>query len=71
MSTVSISLLRAAAQEIRVLRHINEVLEAKVSVIELFRDVLHAQVRRSDKGAEVDMVWKLEREADRIEKEER
>lgn len=59
-------LLRNAIHEIRGLRHRNEILEAKVGMIELFSAVLHAQVTYAPTGASPDVAHALERKIEEL-----
>ena len=57
-------LLRNAAHEIRDLRRRNEVLSAKVEMIDLFACVLHTQAAlRRPQGMSPDIAWALEKKA--------
>ena len=69
MSPMRELLLRAAA-EIRDLRRHNEVLSAKVEMIDLFACVLHTNPATRSTGAAPDVAWEMEREAARLENEE-
>ena len=62
-----IELLNKARDEILVLRHQNEILRAKVEVMELFACVLHtAPAVRRDEGQALDVVWQLQTQIDLI-----
>ena len=63
------ALLSQAMHEIVVLRRRNEILEAKVGVMDLFATVLHTTPARSNAGAAEDVAWKLAQEIAKIEKE--
>lgn len=56
-------LLRNAAHEIRDLRRRNEVLSAKVEMIDLFACVLHTQAALRPQGMSPDIAWALEKKA--------
>lgn len=62
-------LIRAAIHEIKELRRWNEILSAKVEVIEVFSLALNASPPLPSPMGE-DMAWKLE-EAIRLDKEDR
>lgn len=55
-------LLLQAAAEIRQLRRVNEILQAKVDTMDLFAMVLVTQPTRQSIGMGEDIAWKLERE---------
>lgn len=61
-----ISALTQAAHEIRSLRRTNEVLAAKVEVMDLFAAVLFAQAPRNSQGYGEDVAWKLEKLAEAL-----
>jgi len=63
------NLLRDAAAEIRALRRHNEILEAKVGVMELFACVLHTTPAQRHEGAAVDIAWELDERATKVEAE--
>lgn len=54
-----IILLNQGAEEIRMLRHRNEVLEAKVSVMDLFATVLFTKPHQQSVGMGEDVAWKM------------
>lgn len=54
-------LLRMAALEIKQLRRANEVLGAKVEMIDLFAMVLHTKPAYQGGGMSEDIVWAIER----------
>lgn len=54
-------LLTQAKHQIISLRRRNEILEAKVEVMNLFGTVLHTQPAYVQQGAEVDIVWRIDR----------
>lgn len=60
-------LLRGAEEEIRLLRRVNEVLEAKVQTMELFATVLHTRPAERGGGMAEDIAWKLGRAAEALE----
>ena len=57
--------------EILSLRRTNEILTAKVSVIEIFGDAIHAQVQRGSMGMSEDIVCTINRALDEAEKKEK
>ena len=59
--------LLTAKHTIERLRHQNEILGAKVEVMELFACVLHTRPAESCRGSEVDIVWEIDRELKRLE----
>lgn len=59
-------LLNSAAIEIKSLRRQNEILQAKVSVMDLFAAALHAQPNYGPQGMSVDVAWQLEQRAEKI-----
>lgn len=61
MSAVEKSLLIGAREEILSLRRRNEILSAKVEMIDLFSLVLHTKPAYTTQGASVDVAWELER----------
>ena len=63
------NLLRDAAAEIRALRRHNEILAAKVEMIDLFACVLHTAPAQRNEGAGIDIAWELDRAADEAETE--
>jgi len=54
-------LLLDAMLEIRSLRHINEILRAKVDTMNLFALTLRTQPFYEPQGASVDVAWEIER----------
>lgn len=62
-------LLLNAKSEIMMLRRENEILRAKVEVMDLFAVVLHTEPARSGRGVAPDVAWALQKESDRIEAE--
>lgn len=70
MTTPLRDLIEDAAHEIRSLRRTNEILNAKVEMIDLFACVLHTKAAEHIHGAGIDIAWKLDKEADRLKKEE-
>jgi hypothetical protein len=64
-------LLEDARQEIDQLRRRNEVLQAKVDTMHLFEMVLHTKPAIHTVGMAEDVAWKLQREIDRLDEEER
>jgi len=63
-------LLLAAKSEIERLRRQNEILNAKVSTMELFATVLHTNPSYPPMGASVDIAWELQRAHDQLEFDE-
>lgn len=61
-------LLRNAAAEIRILRRQNEILSAKVEVMDAFMCVLHTTPARSSQGMTPDLAWSIDRHLDRLSK---
>lgn len=61
-------MLMASAEEITRLREQNRVLAAQVGVLEIFATALG--MRRGSEGAEVDLVWKLRKRIEEIQKEQ-
>ena len=61
------NLLSDAANEIRNLRRINEVLTAKVEVMELFTCVLHTKAATRMQGESVDVAWMRDKAASETE----
>jgi len=59
------NLLSSAVQEIEGLRHQNEILSAKVDVIEVMAKAMG--MRNGQHGMSVDVVWELRREIARAE----
>lgn len=62
----TIQILTEATHEIRSLRHQNEILRAKVEVMDLFACVLHTQPAQHVQGMSPDIAWQLEQEAARL-----
>jgi len=63
-----VELLSNAAAEIRALRRRNELLSAKVEMIDLFACVLHTQAASRPVGEGPDIAWALDKEAARIKR---
>jgi len=63
----TIQILNEAKHEITSLRRQNEILRAKVEVMDLFACVLHTQPAQHVQGMCVDIAWQLEKEAARLE----
>ncbi len=61
-----VELLTNAVFEIRDLRRRNEILSAKVEMIDLFACVLHTQAAHRNEGASPDVAWALEKEINRL-----
>ena len=62
-----IELLNKAQDEILLLRRQNEILSAKVEVLELFACVLHtAPAVRREEGQALDVAWQLQTQIDLI-----
>lgn len=61
--------MQMAAAEIRQLRRINEVLTAKVEVMELFGLVFRTQPNYGSQGMAEDVVWKIERSIEAFDRE--
>ena len=59
--------LASAKHEIIALRRQNEILRAKVEVMDLFAVVLHTKPAYPDQCASVDVVWEIEQEIAAIE----
>ena len=59
--------MRAAAEEIRSLRRRNEILEAKVEVMNLFAVTLHSSPAYPSVGMGEDAAWLLDKEIAHIE----
>lgn len=66
----TISILNEAKHEINSLRRRNEILSAKVEVMELFACVLHTQPATREQPMCVDIAWQLEQEASRLKSEQ-
>lgn len=66
-----IKLMGDAAQEIERLRRHNEVLAAKVEMIDLFTCVLHSQPATRSLSQGVDIAWKLRQAIDAFSTETR
>lgn len=54
-------LLLSAKNEVLQLRRVNEILGAKVEVMELFACVLHTQAAHQGGGMGIDVVWEIDR----------
>ena len=61
-----VELLRNAMFEIQDLRRRNEILSAKVEMIELFSTVLHTEPRRPERRMSPDVAWALQKKIDEI-----
>ena len=61
-------LLRDAKNTIEHLRHDNEILRAKVEMIDLFACVLHTQAAHRSEGGSIDVAWELQKMLNKIEK---
>ena len=59
-------LLNEARHEILDLRRANEILRAKVEVMELFACVLHTQPARGSQGMAPDVAWALQKKIDEL-----
>lgn len=64
-------LLRDAIYEIRELRHRNEILAAKVEVMDLFALVLNTQPNHRSVGMSPDVIFSMEKRIMEIEEEEK
>lgn len=64
-------LLVKAREEIIALRRRNEILSAKVEVMDLFACVLHTQAAHRNDGMTIDIAWELGKEIDKIDEEQR
>lgn len=60
-------LLQETRTEILDLRRQNEILGAKVEMIELFADVLFTEPRKTGRGYGEDVAWKLQQAIDSLE----
>ena len=60
------NLLRKAIWEIQDLRRRNEVLSAKVEVMDLFHLVLRTQPNYGSQGASIDVAWEMQKRVDEI-----
>ncbi len=60
-------LLQNAREEILSLRRENEILRAKVEMIDLFACILHTTPAHRSQGAAPDVAWALQKEIDNIE----
>lgn len=63
-------LLLQAMHEIQALRRHNEVLAAKVEMIDLFACVLHSKPPETRHGYADDVAWKMQKEIDKLTAEE-
>jgi hypothetical protein len=63
-------LLTSAMHEILQLRRQNEILAAKVEVMDLFACVLNSEPARRSQGMAVDVAWVLQKQIDELTKEE-
>ena len=64
-------LLLRAMHEIRALRRDNEILGAKVRMIEFFETVLQTQPARPTEGVKMDVAWHIEKLIDAEERREK
>ena len=62
-------LLKDAQAEIIRLRRRNEILEAKVEVMDSFMCVLHTSPAQHNQTASVDVAWQLGQAAERLERD--
>lgn len=62
-------LLLHACDEIRQLRRQNEILSAKVEVMELFGLVFRTQPNYGERGMTEDIVWKMEQTIEQIRRD--
>lgn len=60
------SLLMQAREEITSLRRQNEILSAKVDMIDLFACVLHSQPARTSQGASIDVAWLIQQKLNEL-----
>lgn len=60
-------LLTNAMHEIRDLRRHNEILGAKVEMIDLFACVLHTQAASRSQGASPDVAWALQKKINELD----
>ncbi len=65
----TIEVINEARHEIISLRRQNEILKAKVEVMDLFACVLHTTPATREQVACVDIAWRLENEAQRLQSE--
>ena len=65
------NLLNEARHEILKLRRQNEILRAKVEMIDLFAVVLHTKPAYPDQCSAVDVAWQLQTEIDKLNEAER
>ena len=63
-------LLNDARHEIISLRRDNEILHAKIDVMELFACVLHTKPASRQAGAAIDVAWLLQKKLDELTKGE-
>lgn len=63
--------LQRAIHEIRDLRRTNEILSAKVEVMELFALVLNTKPNYPTQGMSEDIAWRMQKRVDEIDAEER
>jgi hypothetical protein len=63
-------ILNNAKHEIVTLRRENEILRAKVEMIELFALVLHTKPAHHSQGMGEDIVWKISKHLEEMAKEE-
>lgn len=64
-------LLQSAMHEIAGLRRQNEILQAKVEVMDLFACVLHTTAASRTQGMSVDVAWQLQKAIDEIDAAEK
>jgi hypothetical protein len=62
----TIEVIEQAMAEIRNLRHENEILKAKVSVMELFRQALNPMYATQGEAMQVDQLWIMEKHLDEL-----
>ena len=64
-------LLLQASAEIKLLRRQNEILSAKVEMIDLFACLLFTQPARRSESMGEDIAWKLDKAIDQLQEEEK
>jgi len=64
------AVMNEARHEIIRLRRANELLQAKVDVMDLFACVLHTTPAYQGQGMSIDIAWQLQQEIERLEKQE-
>ncbi len=62
-------ILSSAAFEIRDLRRRNELLQAKVEMIDLFACILFTKPAQNSQGASPDVAWAIDKKLDELRKE--